>query len=152
MKEYQKQWYKNNKEKVLKNNKKWLENHPEYMNQWREKNPEYDKQCSKKFRENNPEYTSLYYQKTKDKNRIQCKKWRKSNQEKLKIIEKRHRNKRERNLGFNPLNRYFEDSEAHHINNNDIIYIPKGIHQSIRHCLETNKNMEKINKLAMNYI
>ena len=57
-----------------------------------------------------------------------------------------------RELVFNPLNQSFEGSEGHHINKNDVIYIPKEIHKSIRHCLKTGNNMLEINKLAIRFL
>jgi len=35
---------------------------------------------------------------------------------------------RNRNLGFNKLNKEFKNSVWHHINNNDVVAIPKEIH------------------------
>jgi hypothetical protein len=57
-----------------------------------------------------------------------------------------------RTLGFNPLNSPFEGSEGHHINWADVIYIPKEMHQSVRHNVWTGRNMEKINLLAGAYL
>ena len=57
-----------------------------------------------------------------------------------------------RQLYFFPLNKPFENYEAHHISLNFIIYIPKKIHQSIAHNIWTWKNMDKINQLAIGYL
>ena len=58
---------------------------------------------------------------------------------------------RRRNLGFEPFNFYFEGSEAHHIDNERVIYIPKTLHRSIRHSLSNKQSMKKINKVAFEY-
>ena len=138
--------------------------------------------CSRKWKEMNPEHCKEYRKNNKDKRNEQSRQWhidhreqeiqrikqwrethsqqcleyqrryRKTHPEIVREIEKRHEDKRRRNLGFKPLNGYSEGSESHHINNTDVIYIPKEIHQNIRHCLKTGKNMVKINNLAMNYI
>lgn len=128
--EYYKEYRKNNKDKRNEQSRQWHINHREQeiqrIKQWRESNPQH---CLK--------YQRQYY---------------KTHPKIVREIGRRHENKRKRNLGFNILNEFFKDSEAHHINNNDVIYIPKEIHQNIRHCLETGRNMLEINKIAMNYI
>src|SRR4030067_1050297 len=53
--------------------------------------------------------------------------------------------KRRRGLGFIPLNDYFTSSEGHHININDVIYIPEYFHHMINHNVHTGKNMNIIN-------
>ena len=67
-------------------------------------------------------------------------------------MARKESNKRHRNLGFSPLNEYFEGSEAHHINFNDVIYIPKELHWSIRHNAWTGKNMALINSVAYQFL
>lgn len=65
--------------------------------------------------------------------------------------QSKHAHKR-RGLGYNFLNEYFEGCEKHHINYNDVIYIPKETHKEIWHSLFQNKNMEQINTLALFFI
>lgn len=55
-------------------------------------------------------------------------------------------------LGFHPLNSPFPGCEGHHINPQDVIYIPRALHQSVRHNLWTGKNMGRINALAGQYM
>jgi hypothetical protein len=61
------------------------------------------------------------------------------------------RKSKRRSLGFIPQNKFFEGAEAHHLDNERVLFIPKELHGSIKHCLETNKNMEKINTLAVQW-
>jgi hypothetical protein len=68
-----------------------------------------------------------------------------------KVSARKSRAKR-RVLGFNPLNSPFLGCEGHHIDQNDVIYIPKNLHQSVKHCLSTGRNMEKMNALAGQYL
>ena len=77
----------------------------------------------------------------------QVKKYRHS--EKGKEIHKRQTHER-RELGFNSLNKLIDgiECDAHHINENDVIYIPTIIHQKIPHNLKTGKNMKLINSIA----
>lgn len=55
-------------------------------------------------------------------------------------------------LGFNPLNSHFLNCEGHHINPNDIIYIPKSLHQSIYHNQYTGRGMAEMNALTGQYL
>jgi len=52
---------------------------------------------------------------------------------------------RRRALGFIPLNQDFENSEAHHIDKEHVIYIPKSLHRSVWHSLSNLDTMERIN-------
>jgi hypothetical protein len=63
----------------------------------------------------------------------------------------RHDAKR-RVLGFVPLNTWFEHCEGHHIDQSDVIYIPKELHRGIRHNLSTGKRMEEINTRAFAWL
>ena len=64
----------------------------------------------------------------------------------------RRRYAKRKHFGFIPLNKPFEGCEGHHIDFQQIIYIPKTFHRSIWHSLNLNINMEKINKLAFDYL
>ena len=57
-----------------------------------------------------------------------------------------------RTLGFVPLNASFVGCEAHHIDRDCIVHIPKELHQSIDHNVWTGKNMERINVLAAGWL
>lgn len=65
---------------------------------------------------------------------------------------KRHQNKRRRHLGFIPLNISFENSEAHHIDRDLVIFIPTELHRSIGHNVFSGKGMKEINALAFQWI
>ena len=122
----------------------------EYHKQYNKIHKEDRKEWFKQYRLNNPEKEQERYRQWAEDHREQ----RNENNrqyfktEKGKAARRRIKSNR-RDLGFNPLNEYFDGSEAHHINQNDVIYILKELHQSIRHCLKTGLNMKKINQLAM---
>jgi len=59
---------------------------------------------------------------------------------------------RQRKLGFEPINDRFPNSEGHHINSTQVIYIPVFIHKSHKHCLDNPESMIEINKLAFRYL
>ena len=65
----------------------------------------------------------------------------------MKVIRSKSNAKR-RVLGFHALNSPFPGSEAHHINPQDVIHMPKKLHRSISHNMFTGHNMDKINALA----
>ena len=50
------------------------------------------------------------------------------------------------------LNKRFEGSHGHHITSGVVIFIPCDLHKSIYHNMKTNKNMNKINKIAWYYL
>jgi hypothetical protein len=68
-----------------------------------------------------------------------------------KLWKARTRNKR-RKLGSNFLNNPFWNAEGHHINKNDVIYIPYEWHHIIAHDVWKGKNMEIINTYVYFFI
>lgn len=68
-----------------------------------------------------------------------------------KAVDKKVKSKR-RQLGFVPLNDWFEGSEGHHIDIERVIYIPKAMHQLNRHSLSASRNMEIINSMAFEFL
>ena len=68
------------------------------------------------------------------------------------VVASGRRRAKRRGLGFNPLNSWFVGSNRHHINLNDVIYIPESMHDSVRHNVWTGKNMTKINAIAYNFL
>jgi len=65
-KEYQRNYYQKNKDKISKQVKQWKIDNPEYNKQWAKDNPKHNKQ-NKQWRENNPEYNKQYYIDNKEK-------------------------------------------------------------------------------------
>ena len=59
-KEYDKQYYKKHKERMLEYNKK-------FQRKWRKNNPEKLKEINERWKINNPEYKKIYRQKNKEK-------------------------------------------------------------------------------------
>ena len=152
------QWVNDNKEHRI-----------EYNKEYNIKNKEYNLKKSKEWRENNKKYISEWYINNKDKcnersrewyvdNKDKCKElndqWRKNNPDKIRIYSQKAYNKR-RNYGFNPLNNWFEGSHFHHLhidNPDDGIFMPGYIHDSIWHNPNNKESMDKINKLAFEYL
>lgn len=155
-KEYGKQYYEKNKKKINIRSRQWRKNNPERWatknKNWRKNNPEKVSLIKKKHYKNNKEQIvvkrKLYYESNKEQELLKKKEYRK----KHPGCDKKSNMKRKRELGFNPLNKRFKDSVAHHINKNDVVYIPELIHKSVLHNLKTGKNMNKINKIAISYL
>ena len=60
--------------------------------------------------------------------------------------------KRHRQLGYEPLNEYVSGYEGHHINNKQVVYIPKQLHRKYPHNHKNPKTMIEINRIAMQYL
>ena len=68
-----------------------------------------------------------------------------------KIACRKHEGNR-RQLGFIPLNSYFEGAHAHHIDKKQVIYVPAELHRNIPHSVSQNTNMEAINARALEFL
>ena len=133
------------KEAIHEYNEEHKEGKKEYMQKYREENKEglkeYDRQRNK--------YHKKHYQENKEE--ISEYMAKNERTEKGKAIRK-EANSRRRGLGFLELNEPFEDSEAHHINENTIVYIPKKLHKSIYHNLKTGQGMVEINNKVVEWL
>ena len=68
-----------------------------------------------------------------------------------KIADARSQAKR-KTYGFNPLNPPFSGGDGHHVNQNDVIYIPHTLHLSVHHNQHTGRGMAQMNAIAYNYL
>lgn len=138
-------------------NKRWKKQHPEKVKVVRRRYRE-------KHREEIKAYKREYYKKHREEVDASNQKYAKQHIEEVKKIGQKYRrtskgkkairrhNSKHRQLGFNPLNKPFDGCEAHHINFNDVVYIPKGVHRSIWHSIWSGKNTGKINQLAFQFL
>ena len=69
-----------------------------------------------------------------------------------KIVGARIKAKRKRDLGYNPHNKRFSDCAGHHLNPEDVIFIPAELHKSIPHRQSDSELMEKINNAAFEWL
>lgn len=69
-----------------------------------------------------------------------------------KSIRIRKENARRRILGFIPLNSWFDGCEGHHVDCEQVIFLPKELHRSIYHRQTDGRGMAKINAIAYNYL
>ena len=59
---------------------------------------------------------------------------------------------RRRNMGYIPMNSWFEGSEGHHIDDEFVIYIPEEMHKSNPHNQNNKETMKVINNLAFEFL
>jgi hypothetical protein len=68
-----------------------------------------------------------------------------------KQLAQSRKNAKRRELGFLPLNEPFDGCDAHHLDSDHVVYIPRWLHQSIKHDHNTGRNMAGINTLALRF-
>ena len=127
-KKYHKEWVAKNKEHEKKRKRKWYLKH--------------QKRLLKKRRK--------YHLSHLEKEKEYFKNFRKT--PKGKIANHKHYAIRKRKLGFIALNKPFKNSRGHHVDVERVIYIPRKMHEDNRHSVLQNRNMEKINKLAFEFL
>lgn len=134
------------------------------------------KEATKKYQKNNIVKEKLRCKKYREDNREKCnercKKWRKENPGKIEDYkEKQYKNnskykktgkgklcmaksvaKRNRDLGYIPLNDCFNGCEGHHINKLYVIFIPVEMHRNVRHKMGDVESMSRINELAIGFL
>lgn len=120
------------------------------------------KVCVKKYNQSNTNKKSYKKWHQSKKGKIARKRYQQSEKgkiankryhqtDKCKEIKKRIDNNR-RNMGFIPLNNYIKDFDAHHLNNDYIIYMDHEIHNGIYHNHNEPNTMIIINKLALDFL
>jgi hypothetical protein len=100
-------------------------------------------QYNKKYQEKYPDYYKRYYKNHKEKVLIYVKNYKKTEKGKSKI---RKSMSKRRSLGFILLNNFSQGYDAHHWDKKHVYYIPKLLHQSIKHNIWTGYGMDEINK------
>lgn len=142
MKEYRKKWCLSHPGDVNKRVRKWEQTHLETARkrkrEWNLKHPAEMAETKKRFALTHPGYDKKYSKTEKGK----------ETKGKASRVMKAKR----RQLGFIPLNKPFRNSVGHHVDTERVIYMPNKLHCSISHNVFTGKNMDKINKIAFNYV
>lgn len=133
-------WCSTYPEKIRAYSASWKKTNPWYEIVWSRTNPDARRMGAKRWRLANPE-------RAKERLRL----WRLANPEKIRATSKKHSAKR-RSLGFVPLNSWFPGCEGHHINENDVIHIPKTLHRSVPHNYWTGQGMAEMNALAGQFL
>jgi hypothetical protein len=102
-------------------------------------------------REEDNERASGYYSSHRKARDAYEKEWDRTHPEQAKIAWDRH-NATRRNLGFVPLNSWFVGCEGHHVDPEQVIFIPKVLHRSVYHCQSSGLGMEQMNAIAYNFL
>ena len=138
-----------NPEKKKEYNEKWLLENLGYKKEWYIENSEDVKESVRQWRLEHPEYNKEYMRKWHPEHPEYGKEWWKTDNGKACIIRQ---NAKRHGLGCIELNKPFNGSEGHHIDNEHVIHIPAELHRSIYHNLKTGQGMEEINTIAFRYI
>lgn len=149
------------KEEELNKVKKWQKEHPE-------KHRENARRSYQKHREKKLLAAKIYRIENPEKFKENKRNYRKTHTKEIKdymkeylktkngiLSKKKHYHKRYRELGFISLNDWeagTPDSEGHHLDKINVIYIPEELHKSISHNVYTGKNMDTINLRAWDYL
>jgi len=109
---------------------------------------------NKEYRDNHKEKIAIHrkdYWKTTGKFKQQ--EWKLTNKGRKSVtISYRKHSAKHRTLNFIPINEHFRTSEAHHIDKNFVIFIPKELHRSIPHNIWNGNNMKIINDLVFEWL
>ena len=150
--EYNKKYHQEHKEEINNRKKEYYESHQDkikkYTAQYRKTHKEYIKEYQNTHQEKIRSTKKKYYVNHKSEILEQNKKYSKTTKGKTavgKVQAKR------RNLDFIELNDYFDGGEAHHIDKEFILYIPRDLHRSVWHNVWSGQGMEEINELAIEW-
>lgn len=110
----------------------------------------------KEWRDNNIEYNKLRTKKWRDENPDLVKKWRENNKDKISETWAKQNALRRGWKIPKPINKYFDGSHQHHTHRNgdhqETIFIPIELHKSIIHAHNRPETMNKINKIAFEWL
>jgi len=124
--------------------KKWVATHSDQhratSNKWASENSERAKATARKWAEEHPEKMKEALTRSEAKHPGSHSARGKKSQAKR------------RSFGFVPLNKPFVGAEGHHVDNDQVIYMPKALHRSIWHRQRDNRGMAKINAVAYNFL
>lgn len=145
IREGQKRHYQENREYHREKNRNFHEQNPEYQKGRYKNDPEYYQERTREFNEQNPEYQKGHYQENREQICKQIRQQQKTPEG--KIVSKKAKAKRKRELGYIPINDPFSGSEGHHLNREVVMNVPKEIHQK-GHTVTSCDTMKKLLTLA----
>ena len=141
------------KEERREYNKQWRDNHlgydKHYNDTHKEERKEHRRKRYLKNKEQENEYNRNYYRTHKEEHAELGKRWNKEHPERRRELWRKCSNKRERNLGYIPINNWFEGSNFHHLDKDSGVYIPEWLHKAYWHNQWTGQGMDKINEVAI---
>ena len=148
--EKRRKMYAENKDQAHKYDKKWKEKNPEKVKSYKKK---YNSAHKDEIKIKAKEYYELNKATISEKQKIKyaedpepfkerVRQWRHKDKANMVTVDGKHKSK-QRGLGYVQLNKWFEGSEFHHIDQVQGIYIPKELHKSFYHSLKTGKAWKK---------
>jgi len=143
--EYKKQYRQFNKQQLTEYQKQYRQSHIEEINEYRQSHIE-------EINEYHKEYGKQYYENNKEEILEKGKQYRKTPNGKL--VMKKAYAKRQREFDYNILNEADADTpgyEGHHMSWEYVLYVPIWLNHMISHCVETNRNMDKVNAIAIDW-
>lgn len=106
----------------------------------------YYRENAEKFKQNNHNWRKT----NKVRHAARNRQWNADNPEKIRVINGKSLARR-KEMGFSPLNAPFDGACGHHVNNDQVIFIPERMHRRY-HNLATGQGMAEINALAFRYL
>lgn len=152
MSEYSKKYHQEHEEEISNRKKEYYQNHKEKIKtnilRYREENKDYIVNYQKIYQKEIKETKQKYYLSHKSEILKQNEKYSRTTKGKTAIGKTQAKR---RQLDFIELNEHFNGSEAHHIDKEFVLYIPKDLHHSIWHNVWTRQGMKDINILAIEW-
>ncbi len=140
-------WRKKYPHDVKASKKKYYIEHTE---QEKTRMKKYQNEHPEKIKEIHNNWIKSHSEEYKNRNKLYVSKYFKT--PKGKILKAKIQSKRYRELGYNPVNDIFEGSHGHHINKEDVIFIPKDIHKKHPHAQNKPETMIAINRIAFQWL
>ena len=157
--EYDRKYYQTHKEHKREYNSKYRQANREKLNKEereyhqanKEKLNEYSRRRYRANQEREKKRSRKYYQANREMIAQKSKQKRQKYPEKVREKGRKHQDKRRRNLGYIPFNKWFKGCEFHHLDRDSGIYIPKWLHRAYYHNQFTGQGMDKINDTAIRW-
>ena len=158
---YNLQHRQNNKEKYNLRDKKYRQGNKEkialYAKQYHQENKKAAVEYAKQYYQDNKKERDLkskqYQQDHKKEHALSVKKYSQTPAAKISraISGKKIKATRKRELGFNPLNKWFPGCVGHHMNKNDVLFVPAHINK-IPHSRYNQASMDRVNRAAIEWL
>lgn len=154
--EYARKNYQIHRDEIIERNKDYwyrtIDKRHQKQKEWREANAERHREAASEWYYNHRKHVL-----TRMKERLETPEGKEARRRVRQSPTYRQKdiirvNKRKREMGFIPLNTKFENSEAHHVDINNVIYIPEDIHKFIPHSQNNIESMNNINIIAFDFM
>jgi hypothetical protein len=132
-----------------------LKQYAAYSRDYQNKHPEETSERHRNYyinnRERQIENRRVYYKENSERVKVVNKRWSAEHPAQKAVINKRHKGKR-RGLGYVYLNSWFVGCEGHHVDNEQVIHMPRLLHRSVYHRQTDGRGMAQMNAIAYNFL